>query len=212
MKQITSIRPDFSSPVLDCGWWNGVTSWTESKKRRELFGCMQLVSIEWTINDELLNYWCSWSGKYNLVVNRMFRTSFSPEHMIIPTKSRLIFHSLIVTQILHLRCQPIVLELDMGGSFTVLYFYFDFRNTEQQHTAGMLCSLLYQLANQLWAVPEEICLLWEKYKAKKSRPSPKEPLELYISVVQLYFTKVFIALDALGECSETVFHYLFSSN
>ena len=66
----------------------------------------------------------------------------------------------------------------------------------------MLCSLLYQLANQLSAVPEEICLLWEKYKGKKSRPSPEELLKLLISVVQQYFTKVYVVLDALDECSE----------
>jgi hypothetical protein len=66
----------------------------------------------------------------------------------------------------------------------------------------MLCSLLYQLANQLSAVPEEICQLWEKYKGKKSHPSPEELLKLLTSVVKLYFTKVYIILDALDECSE----------
>lgn len=84
----------------------------------------------------------------------------------------------------------------------IIYFDFDFRNNEQQHTADMLCSLLHQLANSLMHVPEEICGLWEKYKGKRTRPSPNELLLVLVYIVQHYFTKVFVVLDALDECSE----------
>ncbi len=107
-----------------------------------------------------------------------------------------------VIQQLQLLLQPILTKPEQSASRTIIYFYFDFRNTEQQHTAGMLSSLLYQLANSLTHVPEEICALWEKYKGKRTRPSPDELLLLLVYIVQHYFTKVFIVLDALDECSE----------
>ncbi len=81
--------------------------------------------------------------------------------------SLLTLGSSTVIQQLQLRSRPIVIKPELSGSSAIVYFYFDFRNAEKQHTGGMLCSLLCQLANELAAVPEEICGLWEKYKGKK---------------------------------------------
>lgn len=66
----------------------------------------------------------------------------------------------------------------------------------------MLCSLLAQLADKLAEVPEEICALWEIYKDKTTRPSPEELLSILKIIIREYFDKVYIALDALDECSE----------
>lgn len=110
----------------------------------------------------------------------------------------LTLHSSTVIQHLQFRSRPIVAKPELPASSAVVYFYFDFRNSEQQHTGVMLCSLLGQVANQLTVVPEEICGLWEKYKGKKARPSPR----ILTLVVREYFNKVYIILDALDECSE----------
>lgn len=69
-------------------------------------------------------------------------------------------------------------------SYTVL---FTLTRNAEQHTEGMLCSLIRQLANSLIAVPEVICGLWEKYKGKKARPSPEELLGVLTFVVREYF-------------------------
>lgn len=66
----------------------------------------------------------------------------------------------------------------------------------------MLSSLLYQLANSLTNVPEEICALWENYKGKRTRPSPDKLFLLLVYIVQQYFTKVFVVLNTLDKCSE----------
>jgi RNAse (barnase) inhibitor barstar len=66
----------------------------------------------------------------------------------------------------------------------------------------MLCSLLAQLASKLTEIPEEIYALWKRYKNKKTRPSPDELLKTLTLVIQKYFNKVYVALDALDECLE----------
>lgn len=66
----------------------------------------------------------------------------------------------------------------------------------------MICSLLGQLSNKLAEVPKEICALWEIYKDKTTRPSPEDLLSIFKIVIREYFDKVYIALDALDECSE----------
>lgn len=105
-------------------------------------------------------------------------------------------------QELQSRSQPIVGKPDNATISVVVYFYFDFRNPEQQHTEGMLSSLLGQLASKLAEIPEEICALWKIYKNKKTRPSPDELLEILTIVIRKYFNKVYVALDALDECLE----------
>ncbi|KAF4627310.1 hypothetical protein G7Y89_g10848 [Cudoniella acicularis] len=107
-----------------------------------------------------------------------------------------------VIQRLQLLSRPIWTKPKQPASATIIYFYFNFRNTEQQHTAGMLYSLLYQLTNSLTHVPEEISGMWEKCKGKRTRPSPDELLLFLVYIVQHYVTKVFVIPDALDECSE----------
>ncbi|KFX93548.1 hypothetical protein O988_06755 [Pseudogymnoascus sp. VKM F-3808] len=119
----------------------------------------------------------------------------------IPGAGKTILCSTVIQE-LQSRSQPTVDKLDNATTSIVVYFYFDFRNSEQQHTEGMLCSLLSQLANKLTEIPEEIRALWKKYKDNKTRPSPDELLEILTLVIQKYFNKVYVALDALDECIE----------
>ncbi|KFY84562.1 hypothetical protein V500_09207 [Pseudogymnoascus sp. VKM F-4518 (FW-2643)] len=119
----------------------------------------------------------------------------------IPGAGKTILCSTVIQQ-LQSRSQPIANKPEQPSMSTTVYFYFDFRNSEQQHTEGILCSLLGQLANKLTEVPQEVCSLWEMYKDKKTRPLPEELLGILILVIQQYFDKVYIALDALDECSE----------
>ncbi|OBT63806.1 hypothetical protein VE03_06936 [Pseudogymnoascus sp. 23342-1-I1] len=119
----------------------------------------------------------------------------------IPGAGKTILCSTLIQQ-LQFRSEPTLANRDQPSASAVVYFYFSFRNSEQQHTEGMLCSLLSQLANKLTAVPEEICGLWEKYKGKKTRPSPEELLVILASVIREYFNKVYIVMDTLDECSE----------
>ncbi|KFY25596.1 hypothetical protein V493_04574 [Pseudogymnoascus sp. VKM F-4281 (FW-2241)] len=78
----------------------------------------------------------------------------------IPGAGKTILCSTVIKQ-LQSRSRPVSNNLEQPPISTTIYFYFDFRNTEQQHTEGMLSSLLGQLANKLTKVPEEICTLLE---------------------------------------------------
>ncbi|OBT73411.1 hypothetical protein VF21_08109 [Pseudogymnoascus sp. 05NY08] len=119
----------------------------------------------------------------------------------IPGAGKTILCSTVIEQ-LQSQSQPIANKPEQPSISTVVYFYFDFRNSEQQHTEGMLCSLLGQLAKKLTEIPEEMCALWKIYKEKKGRPSPEELLGILTLVIQKYFHKVYVVLDALDECSE----------
>ncbi|KFZ16169.1 hypothetical protein V502_05226 [Pseudogymnoascus sp. VKM F-4520 (FW-2644)] len=119
----------------------------------------------------------------------------------IPGAGKTILCSTVIQQ-LQFISQPIANNPEQQSMSTTVYFYFDFRNSEQQHTQGMLCSLLGQLANKLTEVPQEVCSLWEMYKDKKRRPSLEELLGILTLVIQKYFDKVYVVLDALDECSE----------
>ncbi|OBT57875.1 hypothetical protein VE04_02094 [Pseudogymnoascus sp. 24MN13] len=119
----------------------------------------------------------------------------------IPGAGKTILCSTVIQE-LQSRSQPVANSPEQPEISTIVYFYFDFRNSEQQHTEGMLCSLLGQLANKLSGVPEEICALCDIYKDKTSRPSSEELVAILTLVIQKYFDKVYVALDALDECSE----------
>ncbi|KFZ00823.1 hypothetical protein V501_10436 [Pseudogymnoascus sp. VKM F-4519 (FW-2642)] len=119
----------------------------------------------------------------------------------IPGAGKTILCSTVIQE-LQSRSQPVANSPEQPEISTIVYFYFDFRNSEQQHTEGMICSLLGQLANKLPGVPEEICALWKIYKDKTSRPSSEELLAILTLVIQKYFDKVYVTLDALDECSE----------
>jgi hypothetical protein len=78
--------------------------------------------------------------------------------------------------------------------------YFNYKEQDQTAT-NIVASLLQQLLHQQTDIPEEVKLLHEDHVTKGTRP----PLLTCSKILQTTirrFTKVFVVVDALDECSE----------
>ncbi|KAF4421781.1 hypothetical protein FACUT_10868 [Fusarium acutatum] len=83
----------------------------------------------------------------------------------------------------------------------IAYVYCNFQRQNDQ-TAKELLGSLKQLLQSLPAMPESIKLLYERHRIKESPPSLKDISSNLLSTTKL-FSRVFIMIDALDECSAT---------
>ncbi|KAH6672607.1 hypothetical protein B0J14DRAFT_483401, partial [Halenospora varia] len=82
----------------------------------------------------------------------------------------------------------------------IAYIYCNFRRQDEQKLDGLLASLLKQLVQKHSSMPDSVKELHDRYK-KRTRPSFDELSRALHSAIALY-TRVFIIVDALDECSE----------
>ncbi|KAJ4367429.1 hypothetical protein N0V83_007011 [Neocucurbitaria cava] len=88
-----------------------------------------------------------------------------------------------------------------SSSRVILYFYFDFNDTEKQDPELMLRSLLCQILQHLINPPESLDALFSSCGNGGRQPTPHETLEVTQQLMQP-FTEVYIILDALDECTQ----------
>ena len=91
-----------------------------------------------------------------------------------------------------------VLKLDSNAIAYVYCVY----SQPQQTAANLMVSLLKQVVQQESTIDAEVKGIYDTYKALPSHPS----LEEYVRVLKgqiCHFSRVFILVDALDECSET---------
>lgn len=87
-----------------------------------------------------------------------------------------------------------------GENVGIAYIYCAYR--EQTHTAAsLIASLLKQLLQQVQHVSGNILDVYKHHRDKKTRPPLHEYSRLLASQVR-HFSKIFIVIDALDECSE----------
>jgi hypothetical protein len=84
-------------------------------------------------------------------------------------------------------------------SIGIAYLYCNFRRQDQQEANDLLASLVRQLAQSQPSLPSNVKELYDRHKAKRSRPSLDEVSRCLQSVVSMY-SRVFIVVDALDEC------------
>ncbi|KAH7145988.1 hypothetical protein EDB81DRAFT_651546, partial [Dactylonectria macrodidyma] len=92
--------------------------------------------------------------------------------------------------------------LDLFGNKSdvgIAYNYCDFRNQDNENASVILASILKQLAQCLGSLPDALSILYDKHKAKDTRPSFKEVASALESVASLH-SRVFIVIDGLDEC------------
>ena len=93
----------------------------------------------------------------------------------------------------------------LGGRFGnksdvgIAYHYCDFRRRDHENASVIRASILKQLAQCLGSLPDALSTLYEKNKAKGTRPSSKEIAGALESVASLH-SRVFIVIDGLDEC------------
>jgi hypothetical protein len=82
----------------------------------------------------------------------------------------------------------------------VVYFYFDFNDSQKQDPELMLRSLFWQLLQRLNMIPKGVTALYSS--CGERRPPPLHKLLQEASQLMQRFTHVYIVLDALDECTQ----------
>ena len=87
------------------------------------------------------------------------------------------------------------------SDIAVLYFYFDFNDTEKQQHEGMMRSLLSQLSMHCRSIPPVLDSLYSSYLIGGRKPSFEALMGTFHEMTAA-FRATFIILDALDECKE----------
>jgi hypothetical protein len=87
------------------------------------------------------------------------------------------------------------------ASMVTAYFYFDFNDTQKQDPKPMLRSLLCQLLQRSFTIPNSVDALFSACDNGQRQPSLHALLEVIPQVMQ-QFTHAYIILDALDECTQ----------
>jgi archaellum biogenesis ATPase FlaH len=83
----------------------------------------------------------------------------------------------------------------------VVYFYFDFNDTQKQSRELMIRSLISQLSQQFVKMPSSLDMLFSSCKNGQRQPSLDGLLDVVRNLIR-EFQHVYIILDALDECTD----------
>jgi hypothetical protein len=83
----------------------------------------------------------------------------------------------------------------------VLYFYFDFNDSQKQDAESMLRSLICQLLRRFTTFPSSLESLFLLHENGRQQPSSDELLKSLRQLIQ-GFAQAYVVLDALDECSQ----------
>jgi len=85
------------------------------------------------------------------------------------------------------------------AAFGVAYIFCNFKRHHEQKLEDLLSSLLKQLLLGQESTPDVIRTVYDRHKAKRTRPSVQE-ISMMLQAVTSIYSKVFIVIDALDEC------------
>lgn len=94
-----------------------------------------------------------------------------------------------------------LLKLAYSGPVGVGYVYCNYKTQMDQNTAGLLAAILKQLVQARPSLVEPVKRMYEKHTKRQTRPSLEEIVGALQSVLTNYST-VYVAVDALDECSD----------
>jgi hypothetical protein len=83
----------------------------------------------------------------------------------------------------------------------IIYFYFDFNDSQKQHTEAMHKSLIIQILQQSKEIPPRLRELYSLH-VKAQRQPPADALLTALGQLIESFLHVYIVLDALDECAD----------
>ena len=84
--------------------------------------------------------------------------------------------------------------------YTLAYFYFDFRQDNQQTLDGFLRSILVQLSRKTSALPNGVTKLYDQHQSKDQQPPLSELIGTFMSMLR-QSQPFYLIVDALDECS-----------
>ncbi len=97
--------------------------------------------------------------------------------------------------------EDILCYCSQDHSLAVLYFYFDFNETEKQQHEKMIRSLIVQLSVRCKDASRDLQLLFSSCR-DGDRPPPSRELLVILQKMIREFKGVYIILDALDECED----------
>ena len=82
-----------------------------------------------------------------------------------------------------------------------IFYYFDFRDSKKQEVAGLLRSVLVQLASRDLKTLKEVEKLYNQNDCGKQQPDKRSLLSILLSVLRSSL-RTYLIIDALDECSQ----------
>lgn len=89
-----------------------------------------------------------------------------------------------------------------SATHKLAYFYFDFQNTEKQNMDITIRSLLRQLCAGEMQLPQEVQIMYDRYKGSGLRPTVEELNLALLSLIDYLGKEIYIIMDALDEFPE----------
>jgi hypothetical protein len=89
-----------------------------------------------------------------------------------------------------------------GQDIGVAFFYFDYRDQDNQSPANVVASIVKQLASQKSPLPRSVVELHKRFEKQQDRPQLKD-LETTLLHTCQEFHRNFIIIDALDECARS---------
>lgn len=132
--------------------------------------------------------WLIDSAEFEKWVENDEQTLFCPG---IPGAGKTILTSIVVEELSD--------RFKNDNSVGIAYLYCNFRRRDEQKAEELLASLVKQLAQSWSSMPESVESLYNKHKAKRTRPTFDEISKALQSVAALY-SRIIIVIDALDEC------------
>ena len=86
--------------------------------------------------------------------------------------------------------------------FAIAFIYCNYKERDEQTVSNLVASLLQQLVQSSDSIPPAVQSIYEHHKRRRTRPNLVDFVRLLQTVVAQY-SKFFLVIDALDECSET---------
>jgi len=97
--------------------------------------------------------------------------------------------------------QDVMLQCQSDQALAIIYFYFDFNDTEKQRHDNLIRSLVVQLSIQSTNTPEALNMLYSRCQDGQHQPTIDD-LTTTLQYMLGGFRETFLILDALDECAE----------
>jgi hypothetical protein len=148
-------------------------------KHQDIFSKHQEGTGQWLLDDKKFAQWEA--GESRLI--------WCPG---VPGAGKTVFSSIVVDYLTN---------TFKDNNIAVVGIYCDYKEFNQQSTSKYLASLLQQLIIQRGTIPDQIKNAYVAHSRKQTAPSFPEYLDLLQGQMQA-FTRVYIIIDALDECTE----------
>lgn len=92
-------------------------------------------------------------------------------------------------------------QIFQAPDIAVVFIYCNYKEREYHNPLNLLASLLQQLVHGLGSIPVQVRSVYDHHKRRMTRPSLNE-LSALIRATVAQYSKAFLVVDALDECTE----------